>query len=71
MQAAGIDNGGKARQPVAWTLLPPAGWAFAHTAIASEVNPATIVSELPQFRWVNTVLGNLKTTLAGTLHALD
>jgi transposase-like protein len=26
--------------------------------------------ELPDFRWVNTVLGNLKTTLAGTFHSL-
>lgn len=26
--------------------------------------------DLPQFMWVNTVLGNLKTTLAGTFHAL-
>jgi hypothetical protein len=26
--------------------------------------------DLPQFRWVNTVLGNLKTTLAGAYHSL-
>ena len=26
--------------------------------------------ELPQFKWVNTVLGNLKTTLAGAFHSL-
>ncbi len=26
--------------------------------------------DLPQFKWVNTVLGNLKTTLAGTFHSL-
>ena len=26
--------------------------------------------DMPQFRWVNTVLGNLKTTLASTFHAL-
>ena len=26
--------------------------------------------DLPQFKWVNTVLGNLKTTLAGAFHAL-
>ena len=26
--------------------------------------------DLPQFKWINTVLGNLKTTLAGTFHAL-
>ena len=27
--------------------------------------------ELPQFLWVNTVLGNLKTTLAGAYHSLN
>jgi hypothetical protein len=26
--------------------------------------------DLPEFKWVNTVLGNLKTTLAGAFHAL-
>lgn len=28
-------------------------------------------SELPEFRWINTVLGNLKTSLSGCHHALD
>ncbi len=27
-------------------------------------------NDLPEFKWVNTVLGNLKTTLSGTFHAL-
>ncbi len=27
--------------------------------------------DLPKFKWVNTVLGNLKTTLAGAFHALN
>ncbi|MBP6677117.1 MAG: IS1595 family transposase [Vitreoscilla sp.] len=27
--------------------------------------------DLPNFRWVNTVLGNLKTSLAGTFHSLN
>lgn len=27
--------------------------------------------DLPEFKWVNTVLGNLKTTLAGAFHALN
>jgi ribosomal protein L37AE/L43A len=27
--------------------------------------------DLPEFTWVNTVLGNLKTTLAGAFHAFD
>jgi transposase-like protein len=28
-------------------------------------------NDLPQFRWVNTLLGNLKTSLSGTLHAFN
>ena len=27
--------------------------------------------ELPEFKWVNTALGNLKTTLAGAFHSLN
>lgn len=27
--------------------------------------------ELPEFRWVNTVLGNVKTSLSGAYHAFD
>jgi hypothetical protein len=27
--------------------------------------------ELPQFKWVNTILGNLKTSLSGSHHAFD
>ena len=26
--------------------------------------------DLPKFKWINTVLGNLKTTLSGAFHAL-
>lgn len=28
-------------------------------------------NELPQFRWINTLLGNLKTSLSGTFHAFN
>lgn len=28
-------------------------------------------NDLPQFRWVNTLLGNLKTSLSGTFHAFS
>jgi len=28
-------------------------------------------NELPQFRWINTLLGNLKTSLNGTFHAFN
>jgi hypothetical protein len=28
-------------------------------------------TELPQFRWINTLLGNLKTSFSGTFHAFN
>ena len=28
-------------------------------------------NELTQFRWINTLLGNLKTSLSGTFHAIN
>jgi hypothetical protein len=28
-------------------------------------------NDLPQFRWINTLLGNLKTSLSGTFHTFD
>ena len=28
-------------------------------------------NDLPQFRWINTLLGNLKTSFCGTLHAFN
>jgi hypothetical protein len=28
-------------------------------------------NSLPQFRWINTLLGNLKTSFSGTLHAFN
>ena len=31
---------------------------------------ALLPRDLPKFKWVNTVLGNLKTTLAGAYHSL-
>ena len=36
-----------------------------HTTVVGDRKPR----ELPEFKWVNTVLGNLKTSLAGTHHA--
>jgi hypothetical protein len=27
--------------------------------------------DVPEFRWINTVLGNLKTSLSGSYHAFD
>lgn len=49
---------------------------FAAVADAGCVHLPTVVGDLkprdlPEFKWVNTVLGNLKTTLAGAFHALS
>jgi len=48
---------------------------FAAVTTAGRTHQAVIVGDrkprdLPQFPWVNTVLGNLKTTLAGAYHSL-
>ena len=48
---------------------------FAAVADAKCVHVPMVVGalkprELPEFKWVNTVLGNLKTTLAGAFHSL-
>ena len=58
------------------TLVTSDGLAcFAAVADAGCVHVPTVVGDLkprdlPEFKWVNTVLGNLKTTLAGAFHAL-
>jgi len=49
---------------------------FAAVIDAGCVHMPTVVGDrkprdLPEFAWVNTVLGNLKTTLAGAHHAFD
>lgn len=48
---------------------------FAAVTEAGCIHLPTVVGDLkprdlPEFKWVNTVLGNLKTTLAGAFHAL-
>ena len=47
-----------------FTAVREAGCEHQHTVVGS-AKPR----ELPQFKWVNTVLGNLKTSLSGTHHA--
>jgi transposase-like protein len=49
---------------------------FAAVADAGCMHVPTVVGalkprDLPEFKWVNTVLGNLKTTLAGAFHSLN
>lgn len=59
------------------TLVLSDGLAcFAAVEQASCVRLATVVGdlkprEMPEFKWINTALGNLKTTLAGTFHSLN
>ena len=48
---------------------------FAAVSSASCIHMPTVVGalkprDLPEFKWVNTMLGNLKTTLAGAFHSL-
>ena len=38
---------------------------------SSTMAQTEVPRDLPSFKWVNTVLGNLKTTLAGAFHALN
>ena len=58
------------------TLVRSDGLAcFAAVTDAGCIHLPTVVGDLkprdlPEFKWVNTVLGNLKTTLAGAFHAL-
>ena len=49
---------------------------FAAVAEAGCTHHPTVVGarkprDLPQFKWINTVLGNLKTSLSGSYHAFD
>jgi len=41
---------------------------FSHEAI---VTGGKHLNDLPPFGWINTLLGNLKTSLSGTFHALN
>lgn len=57
------------------TVLSDGLGCFAAVTDAGCVHTPRVVGalkprDLPEFKWVNTVLGNLKTTLAGAFHAL-
>ncbi|SER18382.1 ISXO2-like transposase domain-containing protein, partial [Azotobacter beijerinckii] len=49
-----------------FTAVTAAGCLHQRTVIAGR-KPR----DLPEFQWVNTVLGNLKTSLAGSYHAFN
>jgi hypothetical protein len=42
---------------------------FNHTAIITGGGPASV--EIPEFKWVNTIIGNIKKSLHGTFHAVS
>jgi hypothetical protein len=52
------------------------GLACFHSVTAADFRHEAIVTggkhqnDLPKFRWINTILSNLKTSLNGALHAL-
>jgi len=44
------------------------------TDAVANIGPSSLVAQaqdLPEFNWINTVLGNLKTSLGGAYHAFD
>ena len=74
---AAIGKWAKANLTPQTTVLSDGLGCFAAVAVADAgcmhvpmVVGALKPRDLPQFMWVNTVLGNLKTTLAGAFHAL-
>ena len=57
---------GVLRVPTGCLALPPSKRPNAR------IDPPSLAREaqdLPEFRWINTVLGNLKTSLSGSYHA--
>lgn len=62
------------------TIVSDGLWCFAAVKSMGASHQPTVVSslgsaresvKLPQFKWVNTMLGNLKTALSGTYHAFS
>jgi hypothetical protein len=49
-----------------FAAVADAGCRHVRVVVVGSLKPRN----LPQFKWVNTVLGNLKTTLAGAFHSL-
>lgn len=47
--------------------LAESGWE--HTAIKTGSGPKSV--EIPEFKWVNTIIGNVKRALHGTFHAIS
>jgi len=37
----------------------------------ADVTGGKLPNDLPQFRWINTLLGNLKSSFSGTFHAFN
>ena len=70
-----IGKWAKAALAPGCTVISDGLGCFAAVTIAGCIHQPVVVGDrkprdLPQFLWVNTVLGNLKTTLAGAYHLL-
>lgn len=70
-----IGNWAKSNLVPGTTVASDGLGCFAAVSVAGCLHMPTVVGqrkprELPTFKWINTVLGNLKTALAGTFHAL-
>jgi hypothetical protein len=54
---------------MAWPASAPSPQQAA--AVRPSSPAGSTPTTLPQFRWINTLLGNLKTSLSGTFHAFN
>jgi len=73
--SAAIGHWAKANLVAGTRVISDGLGCFAAVSDAGCIHLPVVVGDLkprdlPQFKWVNTVLGNLKTTLAGTFHSL-
>ena len=70
-----VDKWAKANLLAGASVMTDGLGCFAAVTSAGCLHLPTVIGnakprDLPSFKWINTVLGNLKTTLAGTFHAL-
>jgi len=72
-----IDVWANARLGAATTVVSDGLWCFQAVAATAQTHQRIVTGggrksvKKPEFRWVNTLLGNLKTALSGTYHAFN
>ena len=66
---AGLDTTATVVSDGLWCFQAVTATAKAHQRIVT--GSGRKAAKKPEFRWVNTLLGNLKTALSGTYHAFD